>query len=81
MHCISPLLFVILLRNIVHIDQKAEASLISSFADDTKINKEIKIQEDTQKLQKDTITVYTWAKENNMLLIVININSLDMERT
>ena len=33
-------------------DQKAEASLISSFTDDIKISKEIEIREDIQMMKK-----------------------------
>ena len=60
---LGPLLFLILIGDI---DQTIVSSFLSSFADDTRIGKEISTIEDTQLLQSDLNKVYEWALNNNM---------------
>ena len=60
---LAPLLFLILISDI---DKNALHSFVSSFADDTRIGKEISSVEDTQLLQEDINQVFSWAEENNM---------------
>ena len=61
---IGPLLFLILMGDI---DKEIAHSFISSFADDTRIGKEIATPDDAILLQQDLMQVYKWATTNNML--------------
>ena len=60
---LAPLLFIILLTDI---DKNVQGSKVVSFADDTKISKELNCSHDKNILQKDVIEMYKWSKENNM---------------
>ena len=60
---LAPLLFLILISDI---DKGTLHSVISSFADDTRIGKKIATVEDTVLLQEDIDKVFNWAEENNM---------------
>ena len=60
---LAPLLFLILISDI---DKNVLHSFVSSFADDTRIGKEISSAEDTHLLQEDIDHVFTWAEDNNM---------------
>ena len=60
---LAPLLFLILISDI---DKNTENSFVSSFADDTRIGKEIASVEDTLLLQEDIEHIFDWAEENNM---------------
>ena len=60
---LAPLLFIILIADI---DRNVTGSEVCSFADDTKISKEITKLTDAEVLQKDMITLCNWAHENNM---------------
>ena len=60
---LAPLLFLILISDI---DKNVLHSFVSSFADDTRIGKEISSAEDTHLLQEDINHVFTWAEDNNM---------------
>ena len=42
-------------------------SLVSLFADDTRVTKVIKTEEDQDKLQKYLNNIYKWQEENNLL--------------
>ena len=42
-------------------------SLVSLFADDTRVTKVIKTEEDQDKLQKDLNNIYKWQEENYLL--------------
>ena len=48
------------------IDESVRHSFISSFADDTRIGKEVKTMEDSENLQRDLETLYKWTEDNNM---------------
>lgn len=61
---IGPLLFLILIGDI---DKEVAHAFLSSFADDTRIGKEIATPEDAILLQQDLEKVYQWASTNNML--------------
>ena len=60
---LGPLIFLVLLGDI---DKEVSHSFISSFADDTRIGKEIDSQADMLKLQEDLNRVYEWAVTSNM---------------
>ena len=60
---LAPLLFIILLTDI---DKNVQGSKVVSFADDTKISKELNCSHDKNILQEDLIEMYKWSKENNM---------------
>ena len=50
------------------IDEEVIHSILSSFADDTRLMKEIINLDDVEHLQNDLVTVYKWTERNNMLL-------------
>ena len=60
---LGPLLFLIMMTDI---DENIIYAFISSFADDTRVSKEIKELLDTFKLQRDLNVVYHWSSKNNM---------------
>ena len=60
---LGPLIFLILIGDI---DEKVEHSSVRSFADDTRVIKDVENASDTQKLQDDLDTIYLWYEENNM---------------
>ena len=60
---LGPTLFNI---HLVDIGQDVQNSTISSFADDTRIHKEIKTPQDAIDLQSDLCKVYRWTRESNM---------------
>ena len=60
---LGPLLFLILISDI---NQNVRYSTVSSFADDTRVFKEISTHDDCMKLQNDLQHIYNWASENNM---------------
>ena len=62
---LGPILFIIYLNDL---QSCVKHSVISSFADDTRIKKSINRTEDTQLLQSDLDSAITWSEENNMLL-------------
>ena len=65
-HCclfIGPLLFLVLIEDI---DSNVASSFVSSFADDTRIGRHIKIKSDVKDLQTDLNAIYQWAVDNNM---------------
>ena len=59
---IGPLLFLILIGDI---DQNVATSFLTSFADDTRLMREIKGVQDASALQTDLEAVYQWALDNN----------------
>ena len=59
---LGPLLFLVLIEDI---DGEVATSLLSSFADDTRIGRQIQGSEDVQELQADLEKVYEWAITNN----------------
>ena len=60
---LGPILFLI---HITDIDDNVEYSDVSSFADDTRLIKEVSSTEDYLKLQRDLYGIYEWANTNNM---------------
>ena len=60
---LGPLLFLVLIYDIT---EGITTSILTSFADDTKVWKGISADFDTQQLQNDLVTIYNWAVANNM---------------
>ena len=60
---LAPILFLILLSDI---DKDIIEAFVKSFADDTKIGKEIEEQKHITMLQNCIIKIFEWAEENNM---------------
>ena len=60
---LGPLLFLILIGDI---DQNVASSFLSSFADDTRVGREIKCAADHKALQDDLHAVFEWSAANNM---------------
>ena len=60
---LGPLLFLIMIGDI---DANVAESSVRSFADDTRVAKEIKDLHSSTKLQSDTNSIYKWAEDNNM---------------
>ena len=61
---LGPLLFLILMGDI---DENIAYSFLSSFADDTRLLREVKGVRDASSLQTDLEAVYQWAEDNNAL--------------
>ena len=62
---LGPLLFLL---HIGDIDEPLEHSILSSFADDTRMMKAVNTGEDVEHLQSDLNRIYQWTAENNMKL-------------
>ena len=62
---LGPLLFLLMIGDI---DNDIKYSFISSFADDTRLLKDINELMDTFKLQSDLNVIYKWTADNNMKL-------------
>ena len=60
---LAAILFVIMISDI---DEDVKLSIIRCFADDTRVNKKIKTNEDKELMQKDLDAVYRWAEKNKM---------------
>ena len=60
---LGPLLFLI---HISDIDINTKHSIVSSFADDTRVSKLVNDEEDHHHMQQDLGSIYIWADENNM---------------
>ena len=60
---LGPILFITLLGDI---DKDIVSSFLSSFADDTRVGKDISSADDMKKLQDDLDSIYKWAMHNNM---------------
>ena len=60
---LGPLLFLIMINDI---DKEVSESIISIFADDTRLTKVINEEEDLELFQDDLEKLYKWAAENNM---------------
>ena len=48
------------------IDTDITTSVVSSFADDTRVSKKIGSPDDTEVLQQDLNKIYGWSERNNM---------------
>merc|ERR1711891_140292 len=57
---LAAILFVIMISDI---DEDVRLSIIRCFADDTRVNKKIKTNEDKELMQKDLDAVYRWAEK------------------
>ena len=62
---LGPLIFLILIGDI---DKDVNEAFLSSFADDTRIGRQIGSPNDSELLQKDLCAVYNWTHDNNMEL-------------
>lgn len=60
---LGPLLFLV---HISDIDQEIHYASVSSFADDTRLLKVVKNDNDARHMQRDLNSVYEWADTNNM---------------
>lgn len=60
---LGPLLFLVLISDI---DEEVISSFVSSFADDTRIGRDVNEPNDVSELQKDMEAIYDWAESNNM---------------
>ena len=60
---LGPILFLIYISDI---DEEITDSIISCFADDTRVLKPIKDDEDRARLQNDLNLIYNWADRNKM---------------
>ena len=60
---LGPLLFII---KIADINRDVHSSKLTSFADDTRVYRQIADIEDCESLQQDLKSVYKWASDNNM---------------
>merc|ERR1711888_52025 len=60
---LAAILFVIMISDI---DEDVKRCIIRCFADDTRVNKKIKTNEDKDLIQKDLDAVYRWAEKNKM---------------
>ena len=60
---LGPLLFLIMINDI---DENITESMISIFADDTRLTKVINQEADFEKFQEDLEKLYNWAETNNM---------------
>ena len=61
---IGPLLFIIMLNDI---DINIQTSIVSSFADDTRVMKGVRDADDISNLQSDLNLIYAWADNNNAM--------------
>ncbi|XP_076033087.1 uncharacterized protein LOC143020541 [Oratosquilla oratoria] len=62
---LGPLLFII---HVEDIDEKLKYTEASSFADDTRLKRQITCPEDAANTQKDLNEIQIWAASNNMAL-------------
>ena len=60
---LGPLLFIIMIADI---NRDVDSSKLISFADDTRVYRQIPDIEDCESLQQDLNSVYKWACDNNM---------------
>ena len=60
---LGPLLFIIMIADI---NRDVDSSKLISFADDTRVYRQIADIEDCESLQQDLNSVYKWASDNNM---------------
>ena len=61
---LGPVLFLV---HVLDIDERVHNSIVSSFADDTRILKAVKSEEHRCQLQQDLCQIYRWAEANNMV--------------
>ena len=61
---LGPMLFLIMINDL---NDVISDSIMSLFADDTRVSRIIKSEEDLEELQADLDRVYQWQSQNNML--------------
>ena len=62
---LGPLLFLIMIGDI---DRGLQYSKATSFADDTRVKKNIQTEGDVSRLQEDLDCLLTWSQHNNMVM-------------
>ena len=60
---LAAILFILMISDI---DEKIKESIVRCFADDTRISKRIRSEEDIRKMQEDLDEIYKWAIKNKM---------------
>ena len=60
---LAAILFIIMISDI---DENVKACIVRCFADDTRVSKKIKDDEDKNKMQEDLCSIYKWAEDNIM---------------
>ena len=60
---LGPVLFLCMMSDI---DRGMDGATVSSFADDTRVSRQIQSGEEREALQGNLRRIYTWAEENNM---------------
>ena len=65
---LAAILFIIMISDI---DEKIKEAIVRCFADDTRVSKQIRNEEDKLKMQEDLEEIYKWAN-NNMMEFNIN---------
>ena len=60
---LAAILFTIMISDI---DEEVKNCILRCFADDTRVNKNIKTVADKKKMQEDLDTIYKWAEDNAM---------------
>ena len=60
---LAAILFVIMIHDI---NEDAKEVIVRSFADDTRVSKEIVSEKDKEILQRALLKIYTWADDNKM---------------
>ena len=68
---LAAVLFVIMISDI---DENVKNCIVRSFADDTRVSKKIRCNEDKKLMQEDLESIYKWAKENKM---EFNVNKFE----
>ena len=60
---LGPMLFLVLIDSL---GESEIDSLITAFADDSKVTRKISNTDDTESLQSDMLKINTWEKNSNM---------------
>ena len=60
---LPAILFVIMISDI---DENVQICILRSFADDTRVSKNVICNDDKQQMQEDLRSIYNWAKDNEM---------------
>ena len=60
---LGPVLFLIMISDI---DENVQKSFVSMYADDTRVIKKIREEDDENDLKNDLKSIYKWAEDNNM---------------
>merc|ERR1712106_621675 len=60
---LAAILFIIMIYDI---DEEIQRCIVRCFADDTRINKKVRTEEDKEAMQEDLNKIYKWAEKNIM---------------